>query len=91
MPVDFFYSTSLAVPITQIVILLMLITVALLFRRIKLALLINYIFTLYWGYFFNRDLFFDVESVGYFLLMYFGFGFLIVVFAMIGFIFCHEQ
>ena len=88
---DFFYSTKLAVPITQIVILLMLITMALLFGRIKLALLINYIFTLYWGYFFNRDLFFDVEGVGYFLLMYFGFGFLIAVFAMIGFIFCHEQ
>ena len=88
---DFFYTTKLAVPVSQIVVLLMLITIALLFGRIKLALLINYVFILYWGYFFNRDLFFDhVESVDYLLLIYFGFGFLVVFIAMIGFVFRHD-
>ena len=85
---DLFYATELAVPAPQIILLLMLVTGALLFGRVKLALLINYIFTLYWGYFFNRDVLLDyAESVDYFVLIYFGFGFLVVIFAMIGFLF----
>jgi len=88
---DFFCTTKLAVPITQIILLLMLSTMALLLGRIKLALLINYVFTLYWGYFFNRDLFFDyVEGIDYFLFIYFGFGIFVAIIAMIGFVFHHD-
>lgn len=88
---DFFYATELAVPAPQIILLLMLVTGALLFGRVKLALLINYIFTLYWGYFFNRDVLLDyAQNVDYFVLIYFGFGFLVVIFAMIGFLFRHD-
>ena len=88
---DLFYATELAVPAPQIILLLMLVTGSLLFGRVKLALLINYMFTLYWGYFFNRDVLLDyAKNVDYFVLIYFGFGFLIVIFAMIGFLFRHD-
>ena len=64
-------STQLSVPLLQVAMLLVLSTVALLFGRIKLALLVNYCFTLYWGYFLNLDLFiekggaFNMYTVGY--------------------------
>jgi hypothetical protein len=44
---EFFYTTELAVPMSQMVLLLICTTVALLFGRIKLALLVNYLFAFY--------------------------------------------
>ena len=44
---EFFHTTEVAVPLFQVVLLLMLSTLAVLFGRIKLALLMNYLFTLY--------------------------------------------
>ncbi len=49
-PVEFSCTTELAFPMSQIVLLMILSTGALLFRRLKLALLLNYLFTMYWGY-----------------------------------------
>ena len=81
----------LSIPSVQIVALLCLSTVTLLFGRVRLALLINYVFTLYWGYFTNRDLLLPaVESFDYFTLAYFGFGLTMALFAMIGFM-VHQQ
>jgi len=85
---DFFYTTELAVPVYQTVVLLMLSTISLLFGKVKLALLINYVFILYWAYFYNQDLFLNnVEGINYFLVFYFGFGLLMAILAMIGFLF----
>ena len=85
---EFFYSTELAVPISQITLLLVFGTLALLFRRVKLALIINYVFTLYWGYGFNREQLMGsgIEKIDYFTPFYFGFGLLIVILALIGFL-----
>jgi hypothetical protein len=85
---EFFFSTELAVPISQISLLLVFSTFALLFARVKLALIINYVFTLYWGYGFNREqlLSSGIEKIDYFTPFYFGFGLLIVILAMIGFL-----
>jgi len=85
---EFFYSTELAVPISQITLLLVFSTLALLFGRTKLALIINYVFTLYWGYGFNREQLMGsgIEKIDYFTLFYFGFGLLIVILALIGFL-----
>ena len=85
---EFFLSTELAVPISQISLLLVFSTFALLFGRVKLALIINYLFTLYWGYGFNREklMFSGIEKIDYFTTFYFGFGLLIVILAMIGFL-----
>jgi hypothetical protein len=58
------------------------------FGKLKLALLVNYLFTLYWGYGINRD--FLVGS-GYqhlngFTILYVGFGLIIAVVALVSLI-----
>ncbi|HEX2959007.1 MAG TPA: hypothetical protein VHO70_19385 [Chitinispirillaceae bacterium] len=85
---DILNSTYLSVPMIQISLLLLISTIALLYGRIKFALLINYCFTLYWGYILNMDVFCKTESSvsSSFTYMYLGFGLVIVMFAIIGFI-----
>jgi hypothetical protein len=80
---ELFYSTQVSIPITQIVLLLSISTLALLFGRLKLALLVNYLFTLYWGYLSNQGIM--TESQPY-IFVYFGFGFTVIILAMIGFL-----
>lgn len=89
---EFFNSTDLIVPLSQIMLLMLFSTITLLFGRVKLALLINYLFTLYWGYVFNRKLLFgeSVEQFGYLTSMYFAFGIVVVIFSVMGFL-CHSD
>lgn len=51
---EVFSMTGISIPITRMVLLLLLSTGAPFFGKLKLALLINYLFTLYWGYGVNR-------------------------------------
>ena len=85
---DFFYATDLAVPVSQIILLLFLSTISLLFGKVRVALLLNYFFTLYWAYFLNKERFVELglASTDLFSWMYFGFGFLVAGLAMIGFL-----
>jgi hypothetical protein len=85
---EIFISTPLTIPSIQIILLLVLSTGALLMGRLKLALLINYCFTLYWGYIANMDNFStgDATTLTIFTFIYFGFGFLIVFLVMLGII-----
>ncbi len=88
---EFFHSIEFSIPVVQVVWLLLMITAAQLFGKIKLALLISYIFTLYWGYFLNREVMVNSVNHGeYFILIYFGFGIAVVVLAIIGFMVKHE-
>ena len=82
-----FLNTTLAVPTIQIVLLLLLSTLALLFGKTKLALIINYIFTLYWAYFFNRDRLvgYGLEKFDHITMIYFLFGLGIVLVASLAF------
>ena len=48
-------STTTTIPIMQIVLLILFSTIALLFGRQKLALLINYLFVFYWGFGVNLE------------------------------------
>lgn len=85
---EFFLSLNVSVPLIQIAMLLILSTLALLFRRIKLALMINYIFALFWGYILSEHVNIingmnDVDLKNTFI--YFGFGFLIIILALVGF------
>ena len=48
-------STTISIPIMQLVVLILFSTVALLFGRQKLALLINYLFVFYWGFGVNLE------------------------------------
>ena len=85
-------STQLSVPLLQVVLLMILSTVALLAGRLRLALFINYCFTLYWGYVANMGLFTAAELskfTGY-TFAYFGIGISIVLLAMIGLVSHHE-
>jgi hypothetical protein len=77
---------ELTIPVYQIVLLLFLSTVALLFGKTKLALLTNYVFAMYWGYFLNRDMIMAYMDQTYFMTIYFGLGLFIVIVAMIGFL-----
>jgi hypothetical protein len=81
-----FLSTLLSVPLFQVILLLGLSTTALLFRRIKLALLMNYVFTLFWGYVHNVSPFGSVEEITMFTMVYFGFGIATVLLASCGFL-----
>ena len=85
---EFLQSTELSVPLIQIFLLLAISTLALLFGRVKLALLVNYIFTLYWGYVLNRELLIgsDLEKMDLFTTAYFIFGFFVVIVAVLSFL-----
>ena len=85
---EILYSTELSVPLFQITLLLTLTTLALLFGKMRLALLINYLFTFYWGFIFNQDFMLKPASteVNNFAFAYFGFGFMIVILALFGFL-----
>ena len=85
---DLIHSAELSIPILQIVMLLLLSTVALLFGKVKLALLVNYMFTMYWGYGFGWEYLKNsgFANLDYFTYIYFGFGFVIVAMAIIGFL-----
>jgi hypothetical protein len=67
-----FYTTELAVPQLQIMLLLPAGTVTLLPGRIKLALLVKYFLAAYWGYILNVDLFLSIGSIDTLTAIYFG-------------------
>ena len=79
---ELFYSVEITIPIFQVALLLLISTLALLFGRVKLALLINYVFTLYWGFLANEG--FMIGST-FNTVAYFGFGLLIIILVLIGF------
>jgi hypothetical protein len=83
---EIFTSTQLAIPMFQVILLLSLSTIALLIGRLRLALFINYCFTLYWGYVANLDLFRTgaMVNLNRYTFIYFGIGLVIVLLAMIG-------
>ncbi|MDY6971006.1 MAG: hypothetical protein SV775_01620 [Thermodesulfobacteriota bacterium] len=85
---DLFHFTDLAIPAMQMALLLLLNTLSLLFGRIRLALIITYLFTLYWGYVLNGQSLVSagLENVTYYTAIYFGFGITIAVFALTGFL-----
>jgi hypothetical protein len=86
LSLDFFTDTKIVIPITQIILFLSISTLALLFGRAKLALLVNYLFALYWGYLCNLELYTELfQEAEYMVYIYFGFGIAVAVMAMVGF------
>ena len=77
----------------QIILLMLISTLSLLFGKLRLALLINYIFILNWAYIINRDLLLDmgVEKFQYLSTLYFVFGVVIVLIAVFSFMFQKEK
>ena len=89
---EIFINTDLTIPVGQIIILLLLSTLALLFGKVKIALIINYVFAFLWGYVFNRDKFLvsGFEHPEIFTILYFLFGIGIILMACFAFIFHRE-
>jgi hypothetical protein len=85
---DVFSTTEISIPVIQMVLLLLLSTGALFFGKLKLALLINYLFTLYWGYGINRDFLVGsgFQHLSGFTALYVGFGLAIAAIALVSLI-----
>jgi len=83
---EFISSVKFCAPFYQIALLLGLSTFALIFGYPKIALLINYLFTLYWAYVFDRAYILEAgtKHSPLFPWLYFGFGFAIFLLAIIG-------
>jgi hypothetical protein len=90
---EFLMETTLSIPMLQIILLMLISTFSLLFGKIRLALLVNYIFILNWAYFLNRDLLMDAGPTRFQYLTagYFGFGILIIMIAVFSFLFQKEK
>ncbi len=84
---EFINSIKFCAPLYQIILMLALSTLALIFGNQKMALLINYLFTLYWAYVFDRSYILEAgtKHSPFFPFLYFGFGFIIFFLAIIGF------
>ena len=71
---------GLTVPFPEMVVLLTLNTIFLLFRSVKLTLLTNFLFTMYWGFIFSKDKLFSlVEYSEYLISLYIGLGVITVL------------
>ena len=86
---EFLTEAYLSIPMIQIILLMLLSTVSLLFGKLKLALIINYLFTLHWAYISNRDslMTMDFENFGLVSTIYFIFGIGVVLVASFAFMF----
>ncbi len=56
----FLADKTLSIPLGQVLLFTLLMTLCMLFGRHKLGLLISYAFVFFWGFIFNRSYFIDV-------------------------------
>ena len=81
------HEMQLTIPVAQMALFIVLISVCLLFARYKLGLSITFCFTFYWGFIYNKDVFFTtLEGSSPFLFLYFFSGFLLLLFALFSFV-----
>lgn len=80
--------TEISIPIYQVALMLVATTLTLLMGRVKLSLLINYLFTLYWGFIANSHMVLGegAEKFSTFTMFYLGFGFIIAILAAVAFL-----
>jgi len=86
---EFLSDVTVPVPMIQIIMLMLISTVSLLFGKLKLALMMNYIFTLHWAYVANRDSLMDLgfEKFEMVTSLYYLFGIGIILVAAFAFLF----
>ena len=91
--IGYLTETTISIPMIQIILLMLISTISLLFGKLRLALLINYVFILNWAYIMNRDFLVGMgpEKFQYISVAYFIFGILIVMIAAFSFIFQRDQ
>ena len=90
---SFFTETMITIPLIQIILLMSISTLSLLFGKLRLALLINYVFILNWAYILNRGLLMDMGPAKFqhITAVYFIFGILVVMIAAFSFLFQKDQ
>jgi len=85
-PISAFLSDkTLSVPLSQVLLFTLLMTICMLFGRHKLGLMVSYSFVFFWGFIFNRSYFIDLlgqTTMG--LYLYTLFGLLMAVLAVVG-------
>jgi hypothetical protein len=68
---DIFLYTNLMVPASQMFLYMILVSLFLLFRRQRLCILTTFLFSFYWGFILNKELFISrLGDVGLLLLLY---------------------
>lgn len=79
---------EISIPLYQVSLMLLITTLTLLAGRIKLSLLINYLFTMYWGFIANSSMILGegVDKFSTFSMFYLGFGFIIALLAAVAFL-----
>ena len=83
---DIFLDTNVMVPSSQMFLYIFLVSLFLLFRRHQLCILSTFLFSFYWGFILNRELFISrLGNVELFLFLYLICGFLVVLMAVISF------
>lgn len=85
---EMLYSIELTIPLYEVGLLLLLSTLVFFLGRVKLAIFINYLFVLYWGYWVNKEAIFGpgITQINSFTLGVYGFSAVIFIFALIGFL-----
>ena len=85
---EMLYSIELTIPLYEVGLLLLLSTLVFFLGRVKLAILINYLFVFYWGYWVNKEAIFGpgITQINSFTLGVYGFSAVIFIFALIGFL-----
>jgi hypothetical protein len=83
---EILFAKELTVPLYQAGLLLALSTLALFLGKLRIALIINYLYVLYWVYWLNREVILGkgTPALTSSSLVYFGFGIVVVILALIG-------
>jgi hypothetical protein len=87
LTMELFRTTLITIPFIQLFLLLITSTLFLLFGKEKFALLINYLFTFYWGFSvnFEKTDIFGVNNLPLFGLVYLMFGSMVAMLVLLSF------
>lgn len=83
---EFFSVTTISIPLGQMVLFVIMVSICMVMGKFKLGLLTTYLFVFYWGFIFNRAIFIDAAgnaSIGLFAYAFFGLS--MAVAALVGF------
>ncbi len=85
---EIFKSTEVAIPFGQAFVYISLVSIFMLFRKLKLALITTYLFSCYWGFVLNANYFISkTGEAEYALFIYAFLGFLMLVLTLYSFFF----
>ena len=82
----FLTTKTLSIPVGQIILFTVVISICMLMDKLKLGLISTYAFVFYWGFVFNREFFIDAAgNTSWGLFAYAFFGLSLAVMALVAF------